>query len=58
MRTIAELLDRYSGSDWSSNIRDEVSKHCSAHYDEGQAVWTSPCEESAPLPGVAISRFD
>ena len=26
-------------------IRDEISKHCSAHYDDGQAAWSSPWRE-------------
>ncbi|MCA9152140.1 MAG: DUF2309 domain-containing protein, partial [Planctomycetales bacterium] len=26
-------------------IRDEISKHCAAHYDEGQAIWSSPWQE-------------
>lgn len=42
LRTIAEHLDAYSDTCWSETIRDEVSKHCAAHYDDGQAVWSSP----------------
>ncbi|HCS52407.1 DUF2309 domain-containing protein [Rubinisphaera sp.] len=40
--TIAESLDRCTGSEWNSVICDEISKYCSAHYDDGQANWKSP----------------
>jgi uncharacterized protein YbcC (UPF0753/DUF2309 family) len=39
IRTIAEYVDAGSDFDWSATIRDEVSKHCADHYDEGQAIW-------------------
>lgn len=42
MRTVAELATIRNGIDWTDVIRDEVSKHCAAHYDEGQATWSSP----------------
>lgn len=42
LRTYAEKLDDHTGSDWCRLIRNEISKHCAAHYDEGQAVWNSP----------------
>jgi uncharacterized protein YbcC (UPF0753/DUF2309 family) len=37
-----ELLDRQNGTDWCCLVRDEISKHCAAHYDEGQALWKNP----------------
>lgn len=40
--TVAESLDRFQGTDWTSAIVDEISRHCAAHYDEGQAIWSSP----------------
>lgn len=40
--TIAESMDRCTGSEWNSVICDEISKYCSAHYDDGQASWKSP----------------
>ena len=42
IRTISEVLDGLNQSDWTSVIRDEISKHCSTHYDQGQAIWSSP----------------
>lgn len=27
---------------WGTAIIEEISRHCSAHYDEGQATWASP----------------
>lgn len=42
LRTFAEVFDRHHGSQWSQLVLEEISKHCAAHYDEGQAVWSSP----------------
>lgn len=42
IRTIAENVTAHSDFAWPEAIREEVSKHCSAHYDDGQAVWPSP----------------
>lgn len=39
---VADFFDQKSGSSWKELIREEVGKHCAAHYDEGQAGWTSP----------------
>lgn len=40
--TAAEVIDLAQGSDWAGTIVEEVSRHCAAHYDEGQAVWPNP----------------
>ena len=48
IRTIAEHASCPSGVDWTAAIVDEISKHCSDHYDEGQATWISP-HRSLPL---------
>ncbi|MFT7638587.1 MAG: hypothetical protein ACI9G1_000311 [Pirellulaceae bacterium] len=45
LRTFVETLDRHANSDWTGAIREEISKHCSAHYDDGQAVWSSPWQD-------------
>lgn len=42
VRTVAEIADQHGGSDWSTLIVDELGRHCAAHYDEGQAAWSSP----------------
>ncbi len=42
LRTLSEVVDAYTNSDWSGAIGEEISKICSAHYDQGQAVWASP----------------
>jgi uncharacterized protein YbcC (UPF0753/DUF2309 family) len=41
-RTIAESISEQTYTDWSEIIVGEISKHCAAHYDEGQAKWSSP----------------
>lgn len=40
--TVAECIDGNSGVHWRDRITDEVSKYCSTHFDDGQAIWTSP----------------
>lgn len=40
--TAAECIDRIAGGIWKDRITDEVSKICSVHFDEGQAIWQSP----------------
>ena len=45
-RTVAEAVDQRQGSTWSSHIVNDITRHCAAHYDEGQAAWSSPWKES------------
>ncbi len=45
-RTVAEAVDQQQGSTWSSHIVNDITRHCAAHYDEGQATWSSPWKES------------
>jgi uncharacterized protein YbcC (UPF0753/DUF2309 family) len=40
--TPAELADHKHGTHWNATIVQEVSKHCAAHFDRGQASWSSP----------------
>ena len=42
IRTIAEYATETSEINWSEAIVEEVSKHCAAHYDQGQSTWSSP----------------
>ena len=41
LRTYADIIDQHTHSTWTRKIQDEISKHCSAHYDQGQATWTN-----------------
>lgn len=45
LKTYAEMVDQITGSDWNRTILDEISKHCSAHYDQGQSLWSSPWQD-------------
>lgn len=45
VRTVAEAVDNHDHSRWNSHILNDVTRHCAAHYDQGQAVWTSPWKE-------------
>lgn len=41
-QTVAAVLDATTGTAWSTPIVNDLSRHCSAYYDEGQASWTHP----------------
>jgi hypothetical protein len=43
--TISEIVDLRQRSTWSSHIVNDISRHCAAHYDEGQAAWPNPWKE-------------
>ena len=45
-RTVSEVVDQRQGSSWSSHIINDITRHCSTHFDQGQAAWSSPWEES------------
>lgn len=40
--TLAEIIDREQETTWCSHIVNDITRHCSAHYDEGQAAWPNP----------------
>jgi len=42
IQTVAEVIDRAERSTWNSHIVNDISRYISAHYDEGQAIWSSP----------------
>ena len=46
--TVAEAIDGKQDSDWATAVTGEISRHCAAHYDAGQATWPSPWK-SLPL---------
>ncbi len=45
VRTIADYATAQGRVDWAEAIVEEVSKHCAAHYDQGQSLWRSPFSE-------------
>ena len=40
--TLADYIDSCRQSSWSQTFTTEISKHCSAYCDEGQAAWRMP----------------
>ena len=46
VRTVAAAVDQWQGSSWSSHIINDIPRHFAAHYDEGQAAWSSPWEDA------------
>ena len=41
-RTVSERVDEQLGTRWNSHIITDISRHCAAHFDRGQASWQSP----------------
>ncbi|MEJ1936616.1 putative inorganic carbon transporter subunit DabA, partial [Nostoc sp. NIES-2111] len=46
--TIADCVDRLHGTRWAAAATDAISRFCAAHFDEGQAAWTSPWQGMEP----------
>jgi hypothetical protein len=40
--TFADFQDAHSGSDWAAFVVEEISKWCSAYFDQGQSSWRMP----------------
>ena len=40
--TFADILDAQNGSDWAAFAIEEISKWCSAYFDQGQSSWRMP----------------
>lgn len=40
--TIADALDRSSGSDWNTQIIEVIAQFCASYYDRGQSAWKQP----------------
>ncbi|MBI1178184.1 DUF2309 family protein [bacterium] len=40
--TFADVVDAHRGTDWAAFVVDEISKWCSAFYDQGQSSWRMP----------------
>ncbi len=40
--TLSEIIDRQANSQWTSHVINDITRHCAAHYDEGQALWGNP----------------
>ncbi len=53
--TLAERVDRQRGMPWQEAIIEQISQHCAAHYDEGQAVWKSPWKDRSLYEAWRIS---
>lgn len=43
--TFADVVDAHRGTDWAAFVVDEISKWCSAYYDQGQSSWRMPWRE-------------
>jgi len=62
-RTVADLADGALGTEWGRQIVGEITKHCAAHYDQGEAFWPSPWShlslfEAFQAAGVVDRRME
>lgn len=48
--TLAETIDRQSGSDLAARIVDHLGRWCAGRFDDGQASWPQPWSELEPFP--------
>jgi uncharacterized protein YbcC (UPF0753/DUF2309 family) len=46
--TVADVVDRLTGQEWSRFLTDRLSFWASAYFDEGQASWRSPWRGRSP----------
>ena len=57
--TFAEFLDRQQKRDWAALVVEEMSKWCSAYYDQGQSSWRMPWRDSSLFAAwQAAGRLD
>jgi uncharacterized protein YbcC (UPF0753/DUF2309 family) len=61
--TVAEVLDSLAGGDRNASrvsfMVDEISKWCSAYFDEGQSAWRLPSRDLRPYAAWrAAMRYD
>ncbi len=47
--TFADFLDAKNHSDWAAFVIEEISKWCSAYYDQGQSSWRMPWRDRSLL---------
>lgn len=47
IRSISAAYDHFADASWTLRIHEEIGKHCAAHYDRGQASWSSPWKEQS-----------
>lgn len=40
--TVSESIDQQHGSYWNSHILNDITRLCSAYFDQGQAIWENP----------------
>ncbi|MEZ4715643.1 MAG: DUF2309 domain-containing protein [Caldilineaceae bacterium] len=51
--TVADAAQQVTGRDWSRLATESISRWAAAHFDQGQAYWTSPWRD---LPAYAAWR--
>lgn len=56
--TVAQIFDAQNGTSWKPFIIDEVSKWCSAFYDQGQASWRMPWRDQSFFDAWRSASWD
>lgn len=49
--TASEVIDKRFSSSWTSHIINDITRHCAAHYDLGQANWANPWKDHSLYQG-------
>jgi uncharacterized protein YbcC (UPF0753/DUF2309 family) len=45
--TVSESIDQQHGSYWNSHILNDITRLCSAYFDQGQAIWENPWRKNS-----------
>ncbi len=45
IKTVSEQIDSDLGSQWTGHLLNDITRHCAAHFDQGQAAWQSPWKQ-------------
>ncbi len=45
--TVSEVVDQRQASRWTSHFINDITRHCAAHFDKGQAAWANPWKDES-----------
>jgi len=45
--TVSESIDQQHGSHWNNHIINDITRLCSAYFDQGQAIWETPWKQES-----------
>ncbi len=45
-RTLSEIVDAFSGTEWSRILHEEITRFLPLYFDRGQAIWRFPLQQT------------